>query len=310
MGYLIQMRGPEQYHTPIARSVLHSFSFASVGLTGSCLIFTCTHAFAQMIQSVQFRRGTFLNSPEWRNKPFALDKKEIQYRLFEFGFEIGALMEADDKSGVRRGKLDLQTSMGYPRVYAALITRLDMWFLDFLAESPSPMFWENGPDEVGTAEPHQPKHFAFPNLRLASITNSYWALKLILYNLTGAVCHALLLEHPTLQSHAPKGIADPQARQELLNLLNQYTKAHTLELATNILRAMPYVFNDRMGLTAAQQNLFPLRVALFVTRQYPGEELQWCEAIYKQLAEKKGLRYAIEIAKRTDGPDRADQEDD
>ena len=52
-----------------------------------------------------------------------------------------------------------------------------------------------------------------------------------------------------------------------------------------------------MGLLGAQKSLFALRVALFSLRRHPGEELKWCQAMYQEFDNRKGLRYAREIAK-------------
>lgn len=53
-----------------------------------------------------------------------------------------------------------------------------------------------------------------------------------------------------------------------------------------------------MGLVDAQKSLFALRTALFSLRRYPGKEaLEWCRAIYEEVGEKQGLRYAREIGR-------------
>ncbi len=72
-------------------------------------------------------------------------------------------------------------------------------------------------------------------------------------------------------------------------------------LATNIVRAMPFCLSDDQGLLGAQQSLFPLRTALFILRLYPGTELRRCEKFYVAMNERKGLRYAKEIAKMDGG---------
>ncbi|KAL9125744.1 MAG: hypothetical protein Q9217_005091 [Psora testacea] len=282
VGHLIQLRGPNHYCTPLARAVLHSFSSAS------------------MIQSVQFRKKAFLDSQEWRSKPWKHNAKDIYQRLLEYGFEFGTLSEEADNSRLREGELDLQHSISYPQRYSALNKRMDIWFQDFLAESPSPLFWLSSEDGSGAPESAHYNPFIFPSLRLATITLCYWALKLVISGVTASICGALLSKHPALKNNAPDAFANPQERENLLQLLRQCSKAYNVKLATNIMRTMAYILSDSMGLIGAQQGLFPLRVALSVLRQYPGEELWWCQAIYQQLDKRKGLRYATHIAK-TDG---------
>lgn len=51
-----------------------------------------------------------------------------------------------------------------------------------------------------------------------------------------------------------------------------------------------------MGLWGAQKSLLALRTALFSLRRHPGEELKWCQAVYQEMDNRKGLRYAREIA--------------
>ena len=247
-----------------------------------------------MIQSIQTRKRTFLNKQQWRTDPWKHHIKDIHQRLLEYGFEFGAVTEDADTSGFRG---DLEDCISYPRRYDAIDTGMDAWFQDFLAESPSPLFWLSEEDNSEAPVSAPPKYFVFPSLKLATITLNCWALKLIVSNIIASICSALLSNHPALHSNAPEPIAHPQGRQLLLKLLDRHSKSHCLDLAIKIMRTMPYVLNDSMGMLSSQQALFPLRVVLFVLRQYPGDELRWCQTVYHKLEAGKGLRYATEIGK-------------
>ncbi|KAL2052932.1 hypothetical protein ABVK25_006873 [Lepraria finkii] len=80
-------------------------------------------------------------------------------------------------------------------------------------------------------------------------------------------------------------------------LLAQHGTPRRLELATSVMRLIPCCLNDSMGLLGAQKSLYALRVALFSLRRHPGGGLKWCQAVYKEFDNRKGLRYAREIAK-------------
>ena len=263
-----------------------------------------------MSQCIQYRKSTFLGNPDWLTIPWSQTSKDIYQQLYDKGFKLAALLEKMDNA--RLTDEDASTT-----IMSKLLGRLsdldeemDLWYLEILKESPSPLFWHTRPTSCDwnskeSLIPHTPPPFAFHTLRLAGIVGTYWSLKVHLSNNIALACgHVLSINaQPPFQSASSTSL---EKRQDLeimsLHLLEKYTNAHRLELATNIVRSMPYRLSDDMGLLGAQKALFALRTALFTLRFYPGEELnlKWCQAMYQELYSKKGLRYAREIAK-TDG---------
>ena len=51
-----------------------------------------------------------------------------------------------------------------------------------------------------------------------------------------------------------------------------------------------------MGLLGAQKSLFVLRASLLSLRRSQNEELKLCAQMYRELYERKGLGYAMQVA--------------
>ena len=300
-----------------------------------------------MIQCVQFRQTSFHLEPEWSRGPWDHCEKDDLQRLYDCGFEIGALQNQMDEAGLQKGELGHDGARKYLEDLYNCQVRLDSWFQDFLSVSPSPLYqviqksskFRTQRPETELSEPDDesmPEHFAFPSLRTATSTISYWGLKIVVAGTVRQLRNEIAESPPksaaiSLAQSGPDhshqsqyhGKQTPQGAltREKPPSLDHHgslpsrtfpsskspvsdsptTMAHLTNdpiiLATNILRSMPFCLSDEQGLLGSQQALFPLRVALFILRLHPGTELQWCQKFYRSLNEQKGLRYAREIAK-------------
>ena len=307
-----------------------------------------------MIQSIQFRKTSFLLEPEWRERPWDHHEKDIQQRLYDYGFELGALQNRIDNAGLQRGEL----TPGNVEAFLGDLNRcqagIDGWFGEFCSVSPSPLYrighipsGSSPEDQTGIASQldgrPMPGPFIFPNLRLATATISYWGLKIAiagtLRQILNEVGRSFPSPWPTSTSskqhnHDPAQpppnpgkqvpqtaftFEEPQfhfsthknlpSRTPLPTHSSTLRSSHSviysgnepITLAIHIMRAMPFCLSDEQGMLGAQLSLFPLRLALFILRLYPGMELRWCQNIYRIMDERKGLRYAKEIAKLDGG---------
>ena len=141
-----------------------------------------------MIQSIQFRKISFLLESDWRERPWDHHKKDIYQRLYDHGFELGALQNRLDDAGLQNGELPADIAKAFLGNLNNFEAELDTWFRNFLSLSPSPLYWigdissDSMPDgnESETDEGSIPGPFTFPSLRLATATISYWGLKIVL----------------------------------------------------------------------------------------------------------------------------------
>ena len=162
--------------------------------------------------------------------------------------------------------------------------RMDDWLQEFLLANPN---------AIPTAA--YPQTLNFSTVRSAITTLLYWAIKSILSYFVDLVATNLLIHQP--QSRSIPNIWGSLSVGQVLDL---HTETICVEYCTNIVRTMGYILRDDMGLMAAQQAIFPIRVALFYMKRRGGEELKWCQDLYNQVIEKKGLRYA-EALSQSDG---------
>lgn len=232
--------------------------------------------------------------------------KDVYQELYDKGFALAALLEELDNARLTKENTDVAILSDFLRRLSSLDEEMKLWYREILKASPPPLYWHTQSTSLGwhleeAVEPRTLPPFAFHTLRLANITVTYWGLGLILSNTIALTCQQVLTTIAQVPAQSSFSTT-PRASQDLQNmsrsLLEIHTSSHRLELATNIIRSMPYCLNDNMGLMGAQKSLFAMRTALFALQRYsPGEELKWCQAMYQELHSKKGLRYARQIAK-------------
>lgn len=295
-----------------------------------------------MIQSIQFRKVSFLLEPEWKELPWEYNMKDFSQTLYDYGFELGALQSQMDDAGLQRGELtprDARFFLGSLKKFQA---QIDAWYQGYLSVSPSPLYWVSDesynllPEEQQAGIGPLPGPFTFPTLRHATVSTTYWALNIAVLGSFRQLFHEMTrsstspeapppppgtsgeslptqLPLPPEEQRAqnPSFPTQPEAPSNSKTTLPLRNSASThpsaspyppttpnpITLATNIVRTMPFSLSPTQGLLGAQQSLFALRVALFILRLHPGPELRWCQSIYSIMHQRKGLRYATEIAK-------------
>ena len=259
-----------------------------------------------MIQCIQYRKSSFLGNPEWLTQPWSTTGKDVYQELYDKGFALAALLEELDNARLTKENTDISILSELLGRLSSLDEEMNLWYREILEVSPPPLYWHTQTTSLGwhlgeAVEPRTLPPFAFHTLRLANITVTYWGLGLILSNTIALTCQQVLttitgMPAQSSSSTSPRAIHDLETTS--VHLLEVHKSSHRLELATNIIRSMPYCLSDNMGLMGAQKSLFAMRTALFALQRYaPGEELKWCQAMYQELHSKKGLRYAREIAK-------------
>lgn len=258
-----------------------------------------------MIHAMQFRKSSFLGTEEWKTIPWEDTPKDVYQKLYDHGFSMAALLEEIDSAQLISPEADISKLSDFLPRLSSMNDEMESWYHELLTECQSPLFWPtyssprtsssiSGWDVRETLEPSSLPPLSFPTLRMANITVTYWGLRTILSNTIAITCGAILSTDTQVSAESSR---HGDLRAMATHLLSQHGSATRLEFATNIMRSMPYCLNDNMGLLGAQKSLFALRVALFSLRRHPGEELKWCQAVYAELDNKKGLRYAREIAK-------------
>lgn len=266
-----------------------------------------------MVQALQFRKASPLGYPEWCTRPWAQKRKgqppsrDYSQRLYDHGFALAALFEEVDKANLLSPEADISLLTKYLRRCAALDAAFNLWYQSLARHSPTPLYWLTPPDDsihptVAALSNRQP--FSFPDLRTANTIATFWGCKLALSNTIAIICASIL--SPNASNRRGEDLRSFEALERTARqLLVQHGDTGRLENATNIIRSMPYCLHDSMGLLGPQKSLFALRAALLSLRRSPGEELDWCLSMYRELVERKGLGYAREVGK-TNAKDRVE----
>lgn len=282
LTYLVTLRGSDQYRysSPLARAMFEETRLKT------------------MFQSLLHRKASPLGSHEWCTRPWYQKRKEqsqkdIFQKLYDHGFALAALLEEIDNADLANEDASTEMIQKYLRRCSAMDAKINLWFKELVRSSDSPVYWLtplNDSIELGPADGYRAsicnhnRPFSFPDLKTANVVIMHWALKLAISSTIAIIC-STALSTPTFPLQTT-------ARQMLV----QHGEIGRLENATNIMRSMPYCLHDSMGLLGAQQSLFALRAALLSLRRSQIEELTLCARMYRELYEKKGLRYAKQVA--------------
>jgi hypothetical protein len=244
-----------------------------------------------MVRAFQFRKAS-----RFKSLVDEIEWWDMQGKLFAKGHEVAALIEDLDKYK-DSGQHSLTAAAEYLKRCVQRNAELEKWYDDLKKESPSPMFWVTSRDAPPGAR------LTFANILLAQLMQDYWAIRLIMSTTISHFC-----------SQVPPEV--PITFQEMLQQLNMaHGNAAQLALSTNIMESMAYCMRDEHGLSSSQKCLFSGRVALYSMRSYHRDHLGRYEALFRDLSEKKGIRFANELtnqemakwtpvlAERRKGPD-------
>ncbi|CAF9925376.1 MAG: hypothetical protein ALECFALPRED_003124 [Alectoria fallacina] len=286
LTHLLTMRGSERYRydSALAQAIFEETRLKT------------------MLQSLVHRKASPLGSHEWCTRPWYQERKDqsqkdILQRLYDHGFALAALLEQIDIANLADDDANPEAIQKYLRRCSVMDARLNLWYQELVRGSDGPVYWltplndsvQLGPSHVYWASVfNNNRPFSFPNLRIAHIITFHWALKLAVSSTIASICSTLL--------SVPASPARKSLQITAHQLLTQHGEKGRLENATNIMRSMPYCLHDSMGLLGAQKSLFVLRASLLSLRRSQNEELKLCAQMYRELYERKGLGYAMQVA--------------
>ncbi|MCJ1377631.1 hypothetical protein MMC17_000726 [Xylographa soralifera] len=291
MALLVQLRGPEKYHSPLARAILED-------VRNTC-----------MIMALRERKASFFGSETWATQPWGREAKSVPQKLYDKGFALAALLEEMDTS--RRPIDDVTPAEQLVRYLSRCLeidNELEAWYQELLEDSPSPLYWIRPAEDKELRDSTSSSTtnmndtaFEFASLHLAHVTMNYWAIRIILSSAVAGICN-----------NVPQGIFDAQdglpedstkaaderyspsytSQKFIEAMASKYCIDQRIELASSIVLAVPYCMDEKMGLFGSQKTLFPLGTTLSVLETLPGEDSARCQKLYQQLTTKKGLRFA------------------
>lgn len=256
-----------------------------------------------MISCLEHRRTSVLAYGRWQARPWDETSDSVHPRVHDKGFALAALLQEIDKANLASADSSISSISHCLQRAIDMDTDLDKWYEEFLIRSPSPSYWPQSPSTFTGAQQHIAGSgpgglplFYFANLMVASITVTFWALKLIVSNEIATLCLIILpkdrearADSPTPESTASITLKSMAQRAE-----NQHNEAECLKIATDIVRSMPYCLNHTMGLLGPERAFFALRTALATLRRHPGPELEWCREAHRRM-DSGGPRGAMQL---------------
>lgn len=257
-----------------------------------------------MVSCLEHRRTSVLAYGKWLARPWDETSHSVHPRVHDKGFALAALLQDFDKANLTSADSSILTLSHCLQRGVDMDADLEKWYEEFLIRSPSPSYWPLAPSQYTRAQreitgsgPRGLPLLSYPNLVVASITVTFWALKLILSDEIATICHIILSTDCKACAHS--SATDPAASLALVSMAqraeDQHNEGKRRNIATNIIRSMPYCLNHTMGLLGPEKAFFALRTALATLQRHPGPELEWCGAAHRRMNKSFGLRGAMQL---------------
>ena len=261
-----------------------------------------------MIECLQDRRASVLATAKW----LARDRNEtwnsLRPSIYDKGLVLASLLEEIDNANL--SSVNHLSQFYFLQRCLGMDTGLDIWYEEFIIRTPSSSYWPT-PTVIrsdscgGTPGPKGLPRLSFTNLSIASTTVTFWALKIIISNTIASVCSTIVVSTSRDKSVVSLGneetrstgleeitdVPDPASSPDEVvakaqRILSQYSFAQRKDLATLVVRSMPYCLHFNMGLLGPQRAFFALRTALSVLESNPSPEQTWVKSKHKKLAER------------------------
>lgn len=261
-----------------------------------------------MISCIQDRRTSALASAKWLARDWDETSNSLHPTIYDKGLVLASLLEEIDKANL--SSASDSTQFYFLQRCLGMDTELDIWYEEFVIRTPSSPYWPTPlvvrSDSPGLLPgPRGQPRLSFANLSIASTTITFWALKIIISSTIATACSAILSSPTRRQGVASfdtvetvstgpddvKDKSDPvsspdEATAKAQRLSKQYDFIQRKDLATLIVRSMPYCLNFNMGLLGPQRAFFALRTALGLLKSNPSPEQKWLRSNHKKLSER------------------------
>ena len=260
-----------------------------------------------MISCLQDRRNSVLASAKWLARDWDETSNSLHPTIYDKGLVLASLLEEIDKANL--SSANDSTLFYFLQRCLGMDTDLDIWYEEFVIRTPSSSHWPTptvirSDSPSSTPGPRGQPRLSFSNISIASTTVTFWALKIIISNTIATACSIILSSTSRRESVASLNTvettcsldeaidkSDPAASLDEVTakaqrLSNQYNFSQRKDLATSIVRSMPYCLNFNMGLLGPQRAFFALRTALGMLRSNPSPEQKWLKSNHKKLAER------------------------
>ena len=251
-----------------------------------------------MVASIQYRRRSVLGEPQWRGDSW-ITITDIEQRLYDRGFDVGALLEDTDSLAKMTENQDLAPAeataqrMGTAQKVIKQTTDLDdsleTWSEKFQSWYQAPVYWEERSASTEGNPGSTNRVIAFPNLRLCHMLLDSWAL-----HITVSIVMA------TLFARLPTRVQNSPNLRPLLQRVERHDHTFVMSLADLIIDGAQYSLRDDMGLVGPHRSIFGVRTALFCYRIMPGEHAARqrvrCEEFMRTLTVERGIQFARDVS--------------
>lgn len=262
-----------------------------------------------MIKCLQDRKASVLATAKWLARDWDETSNRIRSpSIYDKGLLLASLLEEIDNANLLSASHS--TQFYFLQRCLGIDTNLDIWYEEFTITTPSSSYWPTPTmirSECPSAAPGpEGRHrLSFANLAIASTTVTFWALKIIISSTIASVCSTIVLPTSCSKSvvslnavgtistglegivdHSDPASSPSEIFAKAQRLSNEYNFAQRKDIATLVIRSMPYCLNFNMGLLGPQKAFFALRTALSVLKSNPSPEQTWVKSNHKRLAER------------------------
>ena len=271
---LILMRGPDPDMSQFSKAIIDRIRCAA------------------MVIGFQDERCSEFGNPEWLawTEACGAGNRYFESRLYDLGFELHRIVnEGRSHSQEESSPHDEAISLCLEKCLA-LDRKLQKWFRTMEDRVGGPLYW----NAVSQDDSHKTP-LTFRSIRTAHALMYFWALTLILRNMY----HDLLeKQHSLAESSTP---ADELSDEEISQYQHSIDQscAGRFDIATTIIRGVPYCTMPDKGFYGPSRCMFALRVAQKTLEglDVDPKEVERCKAWFEFLHAECGLSFAGDVKK-------------
>lgn len=224
------------------------------------------------------RKVSFLGTPEWRTKPWQGSRKNVECRLYDYGFAFAHVLE--DMEKCFGWSADSQIKHEFLSESLSRLFDIDASLEQFIPvelheEFDPPLYWPDLDEasQLGiiTSEIVEKANYKYQSLRVAALCTMTWALHLLVTS--GIVTLTEKLNILDLEGMGRLGTFPPCPQY-------QRGSEHRTVLLSNILRSMHYMLQPDMGTVGPARCIFPMSIVSTAVKASPIERAAFPEADY------------------------------
>ena len=244
---MIEMRGPHRHRDPLSKSILESMRYN------------------MMIVCLMRRESSFLGSQDWLTTPWVDTTKDLDQRLYDYGFALSNMMQSSEE----------MSRIMAPQQLPRMLEQIYTGYTGLVSLNDELLAMQTQHSQFTGAAAHE--------IRFGETTFAITSALIIALDLTSSLFAAALVQKC--------GDNIPGALQNLVGQIRRYIDpTRRRELAKKVLRQLEFCLQTQFEYMRPKV-IYPLNVVRWELRNDPEAKVQ-IQALFEAIAAKDQFRIA------------------